>query len=98
YSCSALCPYTTLFRSGSGYGRCGRLIKEDGRWNPGWQVRCGPFKGHGRRVAAGAADVESSAICAARRAAGCDYRDAVGGAERARSEEHTSELQSRVDL
>src|SRR3712207_7862512 len=82
---STLCPYTTLFRS----GEHGLELADPVRPLRGGHVRRGA--GALRRAAAAEAVAGGRPRAAARRAA-------ADGRQRARSEEHTSELQSRQYL
>src|SRR3712207_7714440 len=81
---STLFPYTTLFRS----ERAGRRRGAGG----GGQAR------RGRRAAAHRAGLPQPGRGALGRGAGGGLRRGVRGLPRARSEEHTSELQSRQYL
>src|SRR5207247_3223842 len=80
---SPLFPYTTLFRS-----------------DPGAEGVRGEGAGSGRahRGARGRACGRPAASRHRRDRAGANHRAAACPARRVRSEEHTSELQSRVDL
>src|SRR2546429_5269548 len=83
---STLFPYTTLFRSLAGQRvleRCRRALERSG--DGAWQLR--PREG--------LADV---AHRRAQRCAGLEVERYRGGRELPRSEEHTSELQSRLHL
>src|SRR3712207_7911509 len=83
---STLFPYTTLFRSGPGVRGAGRLPAPDGQHSgvaPAAQAVVG-------RPAAGGRDGD--------RAAAVRLPARPGAAPRPRSEEHTSELQSRQYL
>src|SRR2546429_7702878 len=91
---STLFPYTTLFRSRL---RRARLVSRPcatvGRsWSQGRSETAMDLRGHGALVTGGSGDL-GTAISRALAEAGCDI--AVGYV---RSEEHTSELQSRLHL
>src|SRR5207247_8012086 len=84
-------PYTTLFRSGGV-----RWVESAGGHEAARRERAAAPAARGRRAGADARGARSRAALATRLPAA--HRHAGDVAQRARSEEHTSELQSRVDL
>src|SRR5207247_7771343 len=81
-----LFPYTTLFRSGSYTNSSGQKVTLAERWNGRtWAVQSTPNPRGAQSSSLSGVSCPSSTLCVA-----------VGSYTR--SEEHTSELQSRVDL
>src|SRR2546422_1152175 len=99
---STLFPYTTLFRSGRGRRRAGSALRRSAPRTRRRRAPGGTCRGRGppagaRRAAAARPRTRWRAAAARRAPAGGPHHARARGFEQ-RSEEHTSELQSRLHL